>query len=46
MDAIIERCAGIDVHKDVLTACALTGPLDREPHKEILENTPPQLRTF
>ncbi len=37
MEAILEKCAGIDVHKDMLTVCTLTGPLDREPQKEIKE---------
>jgi transposase len=37
MDALVERSAGIDVHKDVLTVCALTGALDRKPQEEIRE---------
>ena len=37
MDAIIECSAGIDVHKDVVMACALTGPLNRKPQEEIRE---------
>ena len=33
MDAIIERCAGLDVHQ--ATACVLIGEAGRKPHKEI-----------
>src|SRR3954468_6758316 len=33
MDAIIERCAGLDVHQ--ATACVLIGEADRKPRKEI-----------
>jgi len=32
--ASIERCAGIDVGKRVLSVCILTGPLDQEPREE------------
>jgi transposase len=35
MDAILERCAGLDVHQDNLVACFLSGPLDKRPSKEI-----------
>jgi len=31
MDAIIARCCGIDVHKQSLTACLLTGSLEGKP---------------
>jgi len=31
MDAIIERCCGIDVHKQSLTACLLAGSLEGKP---------------
>jgi len=31
MDAIIERCAGLDVHQRTVVACILYGPLDRKP---------------
>ena len=31
MDAILERCCGIDVHKSSLTACLLTGSLASKP---------------
>ena len=37
MDAIIERCAGLDVHRDVVVACVLAGELDKKPKKEIKE---------
>jgi len=31
MDAILERCCGIDVHKESLTACLLSGSLSGKP---------------
>jgi transposase len=35
MEAIIERCCGLDVHKDTVVACVLTGPPDGRAKKEI-----------
>jgi transposase len=35
MDAIIERCAGLDVHQATVVACVLIGEADRKPRKEI-----------
>ena len=35
MDAIIERCCGIDVHKQSLTACLLAGSLEGKPEATI-----------
>jgi transposase len=35
MDAILEKCAGLDVHKKEVVACALTGPTDARPKKEV-----------
>ncbi|MGF7050823.1 transposase [Paenibacillus sp. DS2015] len=35
MDAILERCAGLDVHQETVVACVLVGPLDRKPKQEI-----------
>ena len=35
MDAILERCAGLDIHQDNVVACFLFGPLDKKPSKEI-----------
>jgi transposase len=35
MDAILERCAGLDVHQETVVACVLFGPLDRKPQQEI-----------
>lgn len=35
MEAILERCAGLDVHQESVVACVLTGPLDRAPKSEI-----------
>ena len=35
IEAVIERCAGIDVGKRFLVVCVMTGPLDSEPKSEI-----------
>ncbi|WP_228100953.1 IS110 family transposase [Paenibacillus donghaensis] len=35
MDAILERCAGLDVHQDNIVVCLLSGPLEKKPSKEI-----------
>jgi len=35
MEAIVERCCGLDVHKDVVVACVLIGSADRRACKEI-----------
>jgi len=35
LEAILERCAGLDVHQETVVACVLTGPLDRAPKSEI-----------
>jgi len=35
MEAIIERCAGLDVHQATVVACVLIGQADRKPRKEI-----------
>lgn len=35
MDAVLERCAGLDVHQETVVACVLSGPLDRRPNQEI-----------
>ena len=37
MKRIIERCAGLDVHKASITACVRTGAEAGEPHQEIRE---------
>lgn len=34
MEAIVERCAGLDVHLDTVVACILYGRLDHKPKKE------------
>lgn len=34
MDAIIERCAGLDVHQETVVACVMYGPLDRKPKQD------------
>lgn len=34
MDAILERCAGLDVHQETIVATVLYGPLDRKPKIE------------
>ncbi len=35
MEAIVERCAGLDVHQDSIVVCLLTGPLDHAPKSEL-----------
>lgn len=35
MEAILERCAGLDVHQETVVACVLSGPLDQSPHMEV-----------
>jgi transposase len=35
IEAVIQRCAGIDVGKKFLIVCVMTGPLDAEPKTEI-----------
>ena len=35
MDAIIERCTGLDVHQATVVACVLLGEAARKPRKEI-----------
>jgi transposase len=35
MEAIIERCCGLDVHKDTVVACVLTGSAEGRARKEI-----------
>jgi transposase len=35
MDAILERCAGLDVHQETVVVCVLTGSLDKKPQKEM-----------
>ena len=35
MEAMIERCAGLDVHQATVVACVLIGQADRKPRKEI-----------
>jgi len=35
LDAILESCAGLDVHQETVVACVLYGPLDRRTKKEI-----------
>ena len=35
MEAIIERCCGLDVHKDIVVACVLIGPAEGRARKQI-----------
>lgn len=35
MEAILENCCGLDVHRDTVVACLLTGNLEDRPKKEI-----------
>jgi transposase len=36
MEAIIERCSGLDVHESTVVACVLSGSLNDKPNKEIV----------
>ena len=35
MDVVVERCAGLDIHKDTVVACTLVGPADGRARKEV-----------
>ena len=35
MEAMVKRCAGLDVHQETIVACVLTGELDKKPESEI-----------
>jgi transposase len=35
MEAIVERCCGLDVHQATVVACLLVGAADRKPRKEV-----------
>lgn len=35
MEAIVERCCGLDVHQGTVVACVLLGPPDRKPKREL-----------
>jgi transposase len=35
MEAMIERCAGLDVHQETVVACVLFGSLEKKPKKSI-----------
>lgn len=35
MEAMIKRCAGLDVHQETVVACVLTGSLNKKPKSEI-----------
>jgi len=35
MDAIVERCCGLDVHQATVVACFLVGRADAKPRKEV-----------
>ena len=44
MKDLLEISCGLDVHKEKIAACILTGPLGKPTHSEIREFTPPQSR--
>ncbi len=48
MDAVLECCAGLDVHQETVVACVLFGPLEHKPKKEIrtFGTTTPELLTL
>lgn len=35
MEAMVKRCAGLDVHQETIVACVLKGELDKKPENEI-----------
>jgi len=35
IEAVLERCAGLDVHQEMVVACILTGALSEAPKKEL-----------
>ena len=35
MDAMLKRCAGLDVHQETIVACVLKGELEKKPQSEI-----------
>lgn len=35
MEAMVKRCAGLDVHQETIVACVLKGDLDKKPESEI-----------
>lgn len=37
MEPILESCCGLDVHRDQVTACIATGPLDKAKEKFIVK---------
>lgn len=37
MKDLLEICAGLDVHKEKIVACVLSGPLGKPTHTEIME---------
>ena len=34
-EAVLERCCGLDVHKQTVTACLIIGALDRQPRESL-----------
>lgn len=35
IEAVLEQCAGLDVHQETVVACVLSGQLNEAPHKEL-----------
>lgn len=35
MEAMVKRCAGLDVHQETIVVCVLKGELDKKPESEI-----------
>jgi len=48
MEAVLECCAGLDVHQETVVACVTFGPLEHKPKKEIrtFGTTTPELLTL
>ena len=45
IEAVIERCAGIDVGQKFLVVCVMSGSLEAEPKTEIQRSGPSRRRT-
>jgi hypothetical protein len=48
MEAIVERCCGLDVHQGNVVACLLIGAADQKPRKEVrrYSTTRPELEAM
>lgn len=46
MEAVLERCAGLDIHRDTIHATILWGPVDQKPSKihHVFQTTTEQIK--